>query len=48
MCKVPPPTLYFDLIVDTFFVLEVIQNFFVGVYIGGEYEDSLGKVLPNP
>ena len=46
MCEVPPPTLYFDLIVDTFFLLEVVQNFFTGIYIAGEYQDSLPEVHP--
>lgn len=38
-CK-PIPTLYFDAIVDAFFILDIFLTFNSGVYIEGEYHDT--------
>ena len=35
------PTLYMDAFVDTFFLIEIVLNFFTGIYVAGEYCDDL-------
>ena len=47
ICEIPPPTLYFDMIVDAFFLFEVFVKFFTGRYIAGEYEDDLSRVVQD-
>jgi len=44
LCDWPPPTLHFDMMVDLFFLLEIVLNFFTGVTIAGEYSDDMSKV----
>jgi len=36
----PIPTLWFDVIVDSFFIIDIILSFHTGVYIEGEYIDN--------
>ena len=36
----PAPTLYFDVVLDVFFLLDIIFNFNVGLITAGEYEDD--------
>lgn len=43
-CDAPAPTLYFDVVVDVFFLLEIAAQFGTGAYIGGEYTDDIRKV----
>ncbi|EKX37596.1 hypothetical protein GUITHDRAFT_144874 [Guillardia theta CCMP2712] len=42
---VKTPTLYFDVFVDSFFLLEILLNFVTGTFIHNEYVDDLGRVL---
>jgi len=36
----PIPTLTFDMLVDTFFLLDIVYNFNLGVIIGTAYHDD--------
>ena len=38
------PTLPFDTLLDTFFLLDIILNFNTGVYVAGEYIDDRWKI----
>ena len=38
------PTLEFDILVDSFFIFQIIVTFVIGVYKKGEYNDSYGTV----
>ena len=45
LCVIQPPTLYLDVLVDSFFLAEILLQFFTGVYVaGGDYIDSLPRV----
>ena len=44
LCIDPPPTLYFDVAVDAFFLLEIVCNFFTGTYVGERYIDDMHDV----
>jgi hypothetical protein len=44
LCDWPPPTLHFDMMVDLFFLVEIVLNVFTGVTIAGEYSDDMSKV----
>eukprot|EP00960_Hanusia_phi_P036157 752172-Hanusia_phi.AAC.1 len=41
---VKTPTLYFDAVVDSFFLFEILLNFFTGTFIHNEYVDDLRRV----
>ena len=33
LCVIPPPTIHFDVVVDTFFLAEILLHFFTGVHV---------------
>ena len=45
LCVLQPPTLYFDLLVDSFFLIEILLNFGTGVHIMGRYGRGEGPFL---
>ena len=42
-CK-PLPTLFFDVIIDIFFLLDILISFNTGIYVAGEYVDDRWQV----
>ena len=44
LCDFVPPTLYFDMFIDVFFLVEIFITFFMGDTIAGEYCDSMSTV----
>jgi hypothetical protein len=45
LCDAQPPTAYFDLFVDCFFIFDIVITCGTGVHIDGRYEDRFGPVL---
>jgi len=48
LCVRQPPTLHFDLVVDSFFMLEIFLTFITGTHIAGDYIDDWQTVNPKP
>jgi len=44
LCETPPPTLYADVAVDIYFVLDIFLTFFMGVFVNGVYVDAPAQV----